>query len=100
MAICTRIYQGGKLLAQCSSADHADPSESFGVANRWSCHGHAHRQPTAETAAALAILVTGVQDGGFATYSWAHLVTLKEDERPLAEAGAEREGGAHSHHTS
>lgn len=78
MAICTRIFQGGTLLAQCSSTDHADPDESFGVPNRWSCHGHAHRQPTSEPAAALAILITGVGGGGFATYSWGHLVALKE----------------------
>jgi hypothetical protein len=78
MAICTRIFQGGTLLAQCSSTDHADPSESFGVAGRWSCHGHAQRQPTAEPAAALAILIAGVGGGGFATYSWSELVTLTQ----------------------
>ena len=78
MAVCTRIFQGGTLLAQCSSTDHADPGESFGVPNRWSCHGHAARQPTSEPATALAILITGVSGSGFATYSWADLVKLTQ----------------------
>jgi hypothetical protein len=96
MAVCTRIFQGGTLLAKCSSTDHADSSESFGVAGRWSCHGHATRQPTSEPAAALAILITGVKDGGFATYSWGQLVTLAPETESSGEAGAAHEGAAHT----
>jgi hypothetical protein len=83
MVICVQIFQGGSLLAKCSSADHHEGNSFLpndNSPNEWACEGHVEdgRTPSDGPAVASALLVTSGDKGGFNTYTWTQSLTLKK----------------------